>query len=107
MLTQRQLRKGFRRLNHFLIRADDTEHMTTALRQPGPGILDVERPTVEQLIARIADLVLLRQSLRASGAAHQVLEDNRCELVSAHWELSRALIAEHCRPAGDAEPAAA
>ncbi|HET9324510.1 MAG TPA: hypothetical protein VFO03_11590 [Gaiellaceae bacterium] len=81
--------------------------MTTALRQPEPGIFDAEGPTVEELIARIADLVLLRQSLRAGGAEQQVLEDNRCELVSAHWQLSRALIAKHCRPAGDAEPAAA
>lgn len=107
MLTQQQLRKGFRTLNHFLIRADDTAHMTTLLRQPEPGVLHVERPTVEELIAGIADLVLLRQSLRASGADHHVLEHNRCELVAAHWELSRALIARHCRPAADVEPAAA
>jgi hypothetical protein len=94
-------------LNHFLIRADDNAHMGTTLRQPASAGLDPERPTVEDLIGRIADLVLLRQSLRASGAEQQVLEDNRCALVAAHWDLSRALIDRHCRSAADPAPAAA
>lgn len=107
MLTQRQVRKLFRPLNHFLIQADDTEGMTTSLRHPAPARLDPERPTVEDLIGRIADLVLLRQSLRAGGADHLSLEQNRCELVAAHWDLSRALIARHCPPKADAEVVAA
>lgn len=81
--------------------------MSTSLRHPAPARLDPERPTVEDLIGRIADLVLLRQSLRAAGAEELILEQNRCELVAAHWELSHALIARHCPPRVDAEPAAA
>ena len=107
MVTERQLRKLFRPLNHFLIPADDTERMTTSLRHPAPARAESERPTVEDLIGRIADLVLLRQSLRAGGADHLSLEQNRCELVAAHWELSRALIERHCVPKQDAEAAAA
>jgi hypothetical protein len=107
MLTQRQLRKLFRPLNHFLIEADDTERMTTSLRHAAPARLDAERPSVEELIGRIADLVLARQSLRAGGADELLLEANRCELVTAHWELSRALIERHCPPKADAAPAAA
>jgi hypothetical protein len=107
MLTQRQIRKLFPPLNHFLIRADDTGDMTTSLRHPAPARLDRERPSVEDLIGRIAELVLARQSLRATGADRYALEHNRSELVAAHWELSRALIARHCPPKADAEPAAA
>jgi hypothetical protein len=81
--------------------------MSATLRQPAPARLNPERPTVEDLIGRIADLVLARQSLRANGAERQVLDENRAELVSAHWELSHALIERHCPPKADAEPAAA
>ena len=73
--------------------------MSTILRHPAPARLNPERPTVEDLIGRIADLVLARQSLRANGADQTALEQNRADLVTAHWDLSRALIERHCRPA--------
>ena len=107
MLTQQTLRKLFPPLNGFLIPADETVDMSTSLRPSLPLRADSERQTVEDLIGRIADLVLLRQSLRAGGADHLSLEQNRCELVAAHWDLSRALIARHCPPVADAEAAAA
>jgi hypothetical protein len=81
--------------------------MSTTLRQPALARLNPERPTVEDLIGRIADLVLARQSLRANGAERHALDQNRAELVSAHWDLSHALIERHCPPKADAEPAAA
>jgi hypothetical protein len=59
------------------------------------------------MIGRIADLVLVRQSLRANGADQDALERNRSELVSAHWELSHALIQRHCPPKADTDAAAA
>ena len=76
--------------------------MTTSLRHAAPA-----RPTVEDLIGRIADLVLARQALRANGADRELLERNRHELVAAHWDLSHALIERHCLPKADAEAAAA
>ena len=106
MLTQQHLRKLFPSLNRFLICADDTVDMSTSLRPTAPLRADSE-PTVEDLIGRIADLVLLRQSLRAMHSDHLSLEQNRCELVAAHWDLSRALIARHCRPSADPQAAAA
>lgn len=106
MLTQQHLRKLFPPLNRFLIRADDTVDMSTSLRPSPPARADSEQ-TVEVLIGRIADLVLLRQSLRAMDSDHLSLEQNRCELVAAHWDLSRALIARHCRPSAGSEAAAA
>ncbi len=81
--------------------------MSTSLRHPAPARLDSERPTVEDLIGRIADLVLSRQSLRANSADQHALEQNRSELVSAHWDLSHALIERHCPPKADAQSAAA
>lgn len=81
--------------------------MTTSLRHAAPARLDPERPTVEDLIGRIADLVLMRQSLRAAGGDPDALEQNRCDLVAAHWALSHALIERHCVPKPDAEAAAA
>jgi hypothetical protein len=57
--------------------------------------------SVEDLVSRIADLVLERQSLRASSADDLILERNRLELVSSHWALSRALIRRHCPPKAD------
>ena len=107
MLTQRQIRKLFPPLNHFLIPADETDGMTISLRHPAPARLDPERPSFEDLIGRIAELVLARQSLRATGADRYALEHNRSELVAAHWDLSRALIERHCPPKTDSEPAAA
>lgn len=104
MLTQQHLRKLFPPLNRFLIRADDNADMSTSLRPSLPARADSEQ-TVEDLIGRIADLVLLRQSLRAMDSDHLSLEQNRCELVAAHWDLSRALIARHCPPKADAQAA--
>ena len=78
--------------------------MSTLLRPATPAL-----PTVEDLIGRIADLVLARQSMRASGADALMLEQNRRELVAAHWDLSHALIERHCapKPEPNAEAAAA
>jgi acyl carrier protein phosphodiesterase len=106
MLTQQQLRKLFPPLNGFLNYADDTVDMSTSLL-PTPPLRANSEATVEDLISRIADLVLLRQSLRSMHSDHLSLEQNRCELVAAHWDLSRALIARHCPPSADAEAAAA
>ena len=61
--------------------------------------------SVEDLVSRIADLVLERQSLRASSADAASLEQNRLELVNSHWALSRALIQRHCPPKADAAAA--
>ena len=81
--------------------------MSTSLRHSAPARLNPERPSVEDLISRIADLVLARQSLRANDADLRSLEQNRAELVAAHWDLSHALIERHCPPKADAEAAAA
>jgi hypothetical protein len=59
-------------------------------------------PTVEELIHRIAELVLERQSLRAHGIESALLERNRIDLVRAHQDLSQALIQRHCPPKADA-----
>jgi hypothetical protein len=63
--------------------------------------------TVEDLISRIADLVLERQSLRSHEADSMLLERNRLALVRAHQDLSLALIERHCPPKADAAEAAA
>jgi hypothetical protein len=81
--------------------------MSTSLRHPVSARLNPERPTVEDLISRIAELVLARQSLRANRADLHSLEQNRTELVAAHWDLSHALIERHCPPKADPEAAAA
>ena len=81
----------------------ETEAMTTtSLRTPSSAQLDAVDATVEELIGRIADLVLERQRLRADAAPSAALEDNRVALVGAHWQLSHALIARHCPPKADA-----
>ena len=67
---------------------------TLPLRQDAPL-------SVEDLVSRIADLVLERQSLRASSADALDLERNRLELVRLHWALSEALIRRHCPPKAD------
>jgi hypothetical protein len=63
--------------------------------------------TVEDLVSRIADLVLERQSLRSHEADSALLERNRLALVRAHQDLSYALIDRHCPPKADAAEAAA
>jgi hypothetical protein len=62
--------------------------------------------TVEDLVGRIADLVLERQSLRSHDADSLLLERNRLALVRAHQDLSLALIERHCSPKADTEAAA-
>jgi hypothetical protein len=89
-------------LNHFLIQPIDTVAVTT-LEQLRPNT----PASVEDLVSRIAELVLDRQSLRAHGADSPLLEGNRLALVRAHQDLSRALIARHCPPKADAAEAAA
>jgi hypothetical protein len=64
--------------------------------------------SVEDLVRRIADLVLERQMLRTHAADPALLERNRLALVRANQELSFALIDRHCPPKADtAEVAAA
>ena len=63
--------------------------------------------SVEDLIGRISSLVLERQSLRSHDAHVLLLERNRSELVRAHQDLSRALIARHLPPKAEAAEAAA
>jgi hypothetical protein len=70
-----------------------TTMSTTSLRH--------DAPSVEDLVSRIAELVLERQSLRASSAGPASLEHNRLELVRLHWALSHALIQRHCPPKAD------
>ena len=97
----RRLRKLLRVLNHFLIPSIDTADMSTLeLRTNAPV-------TVEDLVGRIADLVLERQSLRSEAADSLLLERNRLALVRAHQDLSLALIERHCPPKADAAEAAA
>jgi hypothetical protein len=52
-------------------------------------------PSVEDLVARIAALVVERQELRATGSPDPAIESNRVQLVRAQWELAYALIDEH------------
>jgi hypothetical protein len=93
--------KTFRVLNHFLIPPIETLGMSTIeLRPDAPA-------SVEDLISRIASLVLERQSLRSHDAGSALLERNRVTLVRAHQDLSRALIARHCPPKAEAAEAAA
>ena len=53
---------------------------------------------IEELQARVRELVLERQRLRESGAAPVDLDRNRRAIVAANQALSRALIARY-RPA--------
>jgi hypothetical protein len=66
--------------------------------------LDVVRPTVEALLARIDRLARERQELRSGRATPGKLERNRLALVRSQWELSYALIERHvpCASARDA-----
>jgi hypothetical protein len=88
-------------LNHFLIRPIDTDAVSALELRPNIPA------TVEDLVSRIADLVLERQSLRALAASSALLECNRVALVKAHQDLSVALIDRHCPPKADAAEAAA
>ena len=72
------------------------EDMTTVPLHPNP------LASVEELVTRIAELVLQRQSMRAGGAESTLLETNRLALVRAHQDLSYALIDRHHRPKAEA-----
>jgi hypothetical protein len=87
-------------LNHFLITPMDTDVVNALELRPNTPA------SVEDLVSRIADLVLERQSLRLEAADSMLLERNRLALVQAHQDLSHALIARH-RPKTDAAEAAA
>jgi|Tabmets5t2r1_1033131.scaffolds.fasta_scaffold08392_2 hypothetical protein len=87
-----RFRNLFRVLNEFLMPPMNTEDMSAIeLRFDA-------RLSVEDLVGRIADLVLQRQSMRAEGVDSALLEHNRLELVRAHQDLSYALIERHCPP---------
>jgi hypothetical protein len=87
-----RFRNLLRVLNEFLMLPMNTGDMST-LELRFDACL-----SVEDLIGRIADLVLQRQSMRAEGADSGLLEHNRLELVRAHHDLSYALIERHCPP---------
>jgi hypothetical protein len=96
-----RFRKLFPVLNHFLIQPIQTDDVSTLeLRSSTPA-------TVEDLVSRIADLVLERQSLRSHGAESLLLERNRVALVRAHHDLSYALIARYLPSRVDTAEAAA
>ena len=61
----------------------------------------IQLPTVESLSEEIRGLVYERQTLRAVGAACDVLEHNRLELVRVQQNLIHALIRRY-RPANAA-----
>ena len=60
------------------------------------------RHTVETLTEEIGRIVAERQELRASGAAHAELEENRRRLADAQSRLSHLLIERHLPQAGAA-----
>jgi hypothetical protein len=88
-------------LKDFLIQPIETVGVSTLELRPNTPA------TVEDLISRIAELVLERQSLRAHSADSILIERNRLDLVRAHQALSFALIERHCPPRIDAAEAAA
>jgi hypothetical protein len=88
-------------LNDFLIQPIETVDVSTLELRPNIPA------TVEDLVSRIAELVLERQSLRAHAAESALLERNRVALVRAHQDLSLALIDRYCPPKADAAEAAA
>ena len=51
--------------------------------------------TAKEHQSHVDELVARRQALRAAGAAHQALEQNRLELVFAIAARNRSLIAAH------------
>jgi hypothetical protein len=94
-----RFRKDFPVLKDFLIQPIHHVDVTTLELRPNIP------PTVEDLVSRIAELVLERQSLRAHAADSALIEGNRLALVRAHQDLSLALIARHCPPKADAAAA--
>ena len=68
--------------------------MSAAALRPFAGELFAHVP-VEVLLERVDALAHERQELRSGGATRERLERNRLDLVSAHRDLGRALIARH------------
>jgi len=60
------------------------------------------RHTVETLTEEIGRIVAERQELRASGAGHDRLEENRHRLATAQSRLSNLLIERYLPQAGAA-----
>ena len=60
------------------------------------------RHTVETLIEEIGRIVAERQELRASGAGHDLLEENRRRLATAQSRFSNLLIERYLPQAGAA-----
>jgi hypothetical protein len=60
------------------------------------------RHTVETLTEEIGRIVAERQELRASGAEHDHLEENRRRLATAQSRLSNLLIERYLPQAGAA-----
>jgi hypothetical protein len=89
------VQKPFPVLNEFLMQPMNTVPVSTLELHFNVPV------SVEDLIGRIADLVLQRQSMRADGADSALLEFNRLELVRAHQDLSYALIERHCPHTAD------
>jgi hypothetical protein len=54
--------------------------------------MSADGTTERTLQNEIAQLVVERQDLRASGASEAALEHNRCQLAGLQRELSRLLI---------------
>lgn len=96
-----RFRKLFPVLKDFLIQPIDTDDVSMLELRPNTPA------TVEDLVSRIADLVLERQSLRAHAADSALLERNRLALVRAHQDLSLALIERHYPPKANTAEAAA
>ena len=55
----------------------------------------------EELGARITELTCERERLRKGGAARDVLERNRLEIVRCQYELSYALVERFLTPSGE------
>jgi hypothetical protein len=73
------------------------EMSATLLRPSAPSRFrrGPSRPTVETLMAEIADLTSERQRLRDQGVVGSRLERNRVKLARTQWKLSHALIERH------------
>ena len=80
----------------FLRLVADTEKVArgTSLGHLRPARFRRSRATasVEELSARLGDLVAERQELRARSASAKALERNRVQIARTQWELSQMLI---------------
>jgi hypothetical protein len=63
---------------------------------------DARTHTVESLTAEISRIVAERQQLRAAGADHDTLEENRRRLAAAQSQLSELLIERYLPATGAA-----